>query len=86
MLKDTGQQTKKTPPKGKGVCYTYLKDTNLRFLKTLSTKNGRTLSYCLDEIISAIRLKKDFKITPEIPKYVQKAEEYKKRKKAALKR
>lgn len=68
---------KKEPPKNKGVCYTYLKKVNLRYIDKLSTNSGQTKSFCLDKIIDAVRRENlDLGIKDFEPKYVQKAKAY----------
>jgi len=46
----------------KEISYTYMKPTNKTYIKDLSRKTGQSMSYCLDELVDAVRLKRDLNI------------------------
>ena len=57
----------------KQVCFAYINKENRKFLETTAKKNGQSMSFCLDQMIESIRMKKIFKIEKQIPKYVKDA-------------
>jgi hypothetical protein len=72
-----------TIPKDKAICYTYIKETNAKFLKKTAKKTGQSVSFCLDKILDAHRQKKaEVDIPVHEPKYVKKARAYQSRKRA----
>lgn len=79
--KKAKKKTTKAIPKDKSVAYTYLTNSNVKFLKKLATKSGQSVSFCLDAILDKVREEGGIKIEEKIPKYVLQARAYEKRKK-----
>lgn len=60
--------------------YTYLSDKNMKYLLNLCNKTGQTKKTCINAIFDAIRNDEELYIPKYVPKFVQRAEEYKKQK------